>query len=126
MHFQTVEVPRLRLVGFFLNAIAVILHNWLVQDRFSIGDTLYVSSVLIGYALVAWTMISVFWSPTAAIDISDFFLVFDVVVFAFIVYVSGADRSLMWIIFIARPADQVATTYRRPGFNARPWLDQGS
>jgi signal transduction histidine kinase/DNA-binding response OmpR family regulator/HPt (histidine-containing phosphotransfer) domain-containing protein len=117
-HFQTVDIPRLRVIGFFLNALGVIVHNWLVQGRFSLYDSFYVTSVLLGYAFVAWGVIRTFWSPKALIDISDFFLVFDVVVLAFIVYVSGANHSLMWIIFIARPADQVATTYRRSLFFA--------
>lgn len=118
MHFQTVDVPRLRLIGFLLNAVAVVLHNWLVQGHFSWHDSIYVTSVLVGYALVAWGTIAWFWTPTSVIDIGDFFLVFDVVVLAFVVYVSGANHSLLWLVFLARPADQVATTYKRALFFA--------
>ncbi len=117
-HFQTVDIPRLRVIGFLLNAVAVILHNWLVQGHVSLHDSVFITGVLLGYALLAWGVIRTFWSPTAVVDIGDFFLVIDVVVLAFIVYVSGANHSLMWIVFIARPADQVATTYRRSLFFA--------
>ena len=118
MHFQTVDVPRLRLIGFLLNAIGVLVHNWLVQGNFSWHESIYVTSVLAGYALIAWGTIAVFWTPASIIDIGDFFLVFDVVMLAFVVYVSGANHSLLWLVFLARPADQVATTYKRALFFA--------
>lgn len=118
MHFQTVEVPRLRLIGFFLNAVGVILHNWLVQGHFSWADSFYITGVLVAYAFVAWGAIAAFWSPYSFVDIGDLFLVFDVVVLAFVVYVSGANHSLMWLVFLARPADQVATTFKRSLFFA--------
>lgn len=118
MHFQTVEVPQLRLIGFFLNAVGVVVHNWLVQGHFSWHDTFVVTSVLLAYSVVAWAMIAIFWSPDSFVDIGDAFLVFDVVILAYVVYVSGANHSLMWLVFIARPADQVATTFKRSLFFA--------
>ncbi len=117
-HFQTVEVPQLRLIGFLLNAIGVIVHNWLVQGHFAWSDSFYITGVLAAYALLAWATIALLWSPDSLVDIGDFFLVFDVVVLAFVVYVSGANHSLMWLVFIARPADQVATTFKRALFFA--------
>ncbi len=117
-HFQTVDVPRLRIIGFFLNAIGVVVHNWLVQGNVSWHESIYVTSVLVGYALVAWGAIAVFWTPASVVDIGDAFLVFDVVMLAFVVYVSGANHSLLWLVFLARPADQVATTYKRALFFA--------
>lgn len=118
MHFHTVEMPRLRLIGFLLCAIGVVLHNWLVQGHVTVHDSVYITSVLVSYALIAWGTIAVFWRPSARLDIGDAFLVLDVVVLAFIVYVSGANHSFMWIIFIARPADQVATTFKQSLFFA--------
>jgi two-component system sensor histidine kinase/response regulator len=116
--FQTVDVPRLRLIGFFLNAVGVMVHNYLVQGHFSLSDTLVITSVLVGYALVAWGTIAFLWPRVTAVDIGDLFLVVDVVVLAYVVYVSGANTSLMWLVFIARPADQVATTFKRSLFFA--------
>ncbi len=36
--FHTEDVPKLRLIGFTLNAIGVLLHNWLIFDRFSANE----------------------------------------------------------------------------------------
>lgn len=113
MRFQTVDVPKLRQVGFLLNAVGVLLHNYLVQGHVAFMDAVFIVSVLGGYSLIAWLTIGMFWGRVKLFDIGDLFLVLDVFMFAFVVYVSGADRSYLWPVFLARPADQVATTFKR-------------
>ena len=117
-HFQTVDVPRLRHIGMALNAVGVLLHNYLIYGHVSLHDGLFISSVLVGYAVVAWLTIRLLWRRITLVDIGDLFLIVDVFALAFVVYVSGADRSLLWPVFLARPADQVATTFRRSMFFA--------
>jgi two-component system sensor histidine kinase/response regulator len=116
--FQVIEVPRLRVIGFFLNAIGIIVHNKLVLGLLSVDQAFFVTGVLLFYSLAAWALILLIWDRVHVVDVADVFLVFDVVVLGFVVYVSGADRSLLWLVFIARPADQVATTFRRSLFFA--------
>ena len=111
--FQTVDVPRLRMIGMALNAAGVLLHNYFVAHQASLHDTLLFPSVLLGYAVFSWLIIRLLWTRVTWFDIGDLFLVVDVVAFAFVVYISGADRSFLWPVFLARPADQVATTFKR-------------
>jgi hypothetical protein len=59
--FQTVDVPRLRVIGFALNAIGVTAHNWLALGQFSLSHSLFVAAVLHRYALVAWVTNSQLW-----------------------------------------------------------------
>lgn len=117
-NFHTVDVPRLRQIGMAFNAVGVVLHNYLVYGHVSLRDGLFTTSVLIGYALFAWLTIRLFWARVQRIDIGDFFLTLDVVALSFVIYVTGADHSLLWPVYLARPADQVATTFRRALFFA--------
>jgi signal transduction histidine kinase/CheY-like chemotaxis protein len=116
--FQTIDVPRLRVVGFFLNAVGVILHNWLVFGEFSAARSAVIAGVLVGYALIARLIIKLAWHRVQWADIGDVFLVIDLVLLGYVVYVSGGERSLLYLVFLARPADQVATTFRRALFFA--------
>jgi signal transduction histidine kinase len=116
--FQTVEVPRLRVIGFALNAVGVTAHNWLALGQFSLSQSLFVAAVLLGYAAVAWLTIRLLWRRVKWVDIGDVFLVIDMFFMAYVVYASGADKSLIYLVLLARPADQVATTFKRSLFFA--------
>ncbi|TAK18292.1 MAG: response regulator [Acidobacteria bacterium] len=116
--FQTVDVPRLRVIGFALNAVGVAAHNWLALGQFSLADSLFTAAVLLGYALVAWIIIHLLWRRVKWIDVGDVFLVVDMIFIAYVVYASGAEKSLIYLVLLARPADQVATTFRRSLFFA--------
>jgi signal transduction histidine kinase len=116
--FQTVDVPKLRQIGFALNAVGVLLHNYLVYGHVTLRDGVFITSVLVGYAAFAWLTIGLLWDRIKIVDIADVFLIIDVFFLGFVVYVSGANTSLLWPVFLARPADQVATTFRRALFFA--------
>ena len=113
MRFQTVDVPRLRQIEFLLNAVGVLLHNFLVQGHVTLSDASFIVGVLGSYSLLAWLDLGLLWTRVRFVDIGDVFLVLDVFMFAFVVYVSGANHSYLWPVFLARPADQVATTFKR-------------
>ena len=123
--FQTAEVPVLRLIGFLFNAVAVIIHNHFVAftptlSRWSVlpppgsfDEAVFVTAVLVGYSAVAWLALHFFWDSVRAIDLGDAFIVIDILLLMFVVYVSGTTQSLLWFVFVARAADQVTITFRR-------------
>jgi signal transduction histidine kinase/DNA-binding response OmpR family regulator len=117
-HFQMVDVPRLRVIGFSLNAVGVVAHNWLVLGQFSWAESIFVAAVLLGYSLAAWAAIQLLWRRVKSVDVGDLFLVIDMFFIAFVVYASGANHSLIYLVLLARPADQVATTFKRSLFFA--------
>jgi signal transduction histidine kinase/CheY-like chemotaxis protein len=117
-HFNTVEVPALRLIGFLFSALAVILHNHFVLGTLTWHQAVLVTAVLIGYSLASWLILWMFWDRVRRVDLGDVCLVADVAALVFVVYVSGANQSLLWVVFIARVADQVAMTFRRAVFFA--------
>jgi hypothetical protein len=56
-----------------LNAVGVLLHNWLVFGQFSIGEAALVTTVLVGYAVGAWAV----WpgdGTARGVDLGDLFL----------------------------------------------------
>jgi two-component system sensor histidine kinase/response regulator len=111
--FNTMQVPALRLLGFMFNAIAILINNRFVLRTLTLHEAVFDTSVLMAYSLAAWMILYLFWERVRVVDLSDVFLVCDLVVLMFVVYVSGANRSMLWIVFAARVADQVAMTFRR-------------
>jgi signal transduction histidine kinase/CheY-like chemotaxis protein len=110
--FHTEDVPRLRLIGFTLNAVGVLLHNWLIFGRFSGSEAALVVGVLVGYAIAAWAVLAWGWGRAGSIDLGDVFFGLDLLPLMFVVYITGANQSFMWFVFVARAADQVAISFR--------------
>jgi len=110
--FHTEDVPRLRLVGFALNAIGVIIHNWLLFDSLDWEAAARHTGVLVGYAVLAWVVLAQYWDRVRRVNLGDVFFGLDLIPMAYVVYVTGADQSLMWFVFAARAADQIAISFR--------------
>lgn len=110
--FHTEEVPRLRLIGFTFNALGIIVHNWLIFDLLDWTAAAQHTAVLLGYALFAWAVLAVAWDRVRRFDLGVVFFGLDLLPMAYVVYVTGADQSLMWFVFAARAADQVAISFR--------------
>jgi two-component system, sensor histidine kinase and response regulator len=110
--FHTEDVPRLRLIGFAFNAVGVVVHNWLIFDLVDWTAAAQHTAVLLGYALFAWVVLHAFWDRVRVVNLGDVFLGLDLIPMAYVVYVTGANESLMWFVFAARAADQVAISFR--------------
>ena len=110
--FHTEEVPRLRVIGFALNALGVVVHNWLIFGLVDWTAAAQHTAVLIGYALFAWIVLATFWDRVRVVNLGDVFFGLDLLPMAYVVYVTGANESLLWFVFAARAADQVAISFR--------------
>jgi len=110
--FHTEEVPRLRVIGYAFNAVGVVVHNWLIFDLVDWAAAAQHTAVLLGYALFAWVMLAAFWDRVRVVNLGDVFFGLDLLPMAYVVYVTGANESLMWFVFAARAADQVAISLR--------------
>lgn len=110
--FHTEEVPRLRLIGFTFTALGVVVHNWLI---FGIVDWVAAAqhtAVLLGYAVAAWVVLAAAWDRLRRVNLGEVFFALDLIPMAYVVYVTGADQSFMWFVFVARAADQIAISFR--------------
>jgi signal transduction histidine kinase/CheY-like chemotaxis protein len=112
-------IPGLRALGLTLVIAGVVIHNALVTGEVvwsAVAAFAVASSV---YALVSWLVLRRWYRPDAALDLGLTFLVVDVFFWALAVYITGADQSWIFWIFLLRVADQTTTSFRRTlGFSA--------
>lgn len=106
-----VEIPRIRIAGCALLALAVLLHNRLVFG--SAGAWLPFAGALMSYALAAALLLRVLHGRLTRFDPSIIFLAADLPFWAAAVYVTGADRSWLFFVMVLRTADQTVVSLRR-------------
>ena len=104
-HLVTRVVPGVRVAGFALLVGLVALHQRFILDSFSWGELGRVAAILEGYALVAWVMLTVLYDRQRARFLSLVFLFVDILAVVFAIYVTGGDRSWLFVILAVRPAD---------------------
>jgi signal transduction histidine kinase/DNA-binding response OmpR family regulator len=104
-HLDTLVVPRVRVAGFALMLGLVALHQRFVLDAFSWTELVRVAAILEGYALAAWVMLTVWYGRPGARHLPIIFLFTDILAVIFVIYVTGGDRSWLFVILAVRPAD---------------------
>jgi signal transduction histidine kinase len=111
LFFHTIEVPRLRLLGFSIVTLLVALRRVSVPDDLSRPVILGV--ILLTYGLVSWAVLYAFFEKVTRVNLGTLFLSVDVVAFVLAIYLTGADKSWLFFLLFIRPADQASTTFRR-------------
>ncbi len=106
------ELPLLRLIGFAFLSLGLFLNN-----RYLLGEqsltTWARASVLMGvYALGSWPTLYLAFKHLRR-DLTVVFLALDVVIWTYVIYVSGAERSWLYLILLIRVGDQTQSTFRR-------------
>ena len=92
-HFHAVEVPLLRVIGFSMITLLVLLRYVFVPDS---GDAhaLWIGIIGLAYSLVAWAVLYVgFAALRPRVNLGTVFLALDVFVFIVAIYLTGGDRS---------------------------------
>lgn len=108
-----IELPRLRVGGSILLALAVLLHNY-AMPTVAAPDAWIDAAIALGVnALVAWAAVAFFLRRRIPRDLTLLFLSLDLPVWTYAIYCSGAERSLLFFVLLLRVADQVQTTFRR-------------
>jgi signal transduction histidine kinase/ActR/RegA family two-component response regulator len=112
-------IPGLRSLGLTLVLVGVVLHNALVTGEVVWGAVAALAVASGVYGLVSWLVLRRWYRPGAAIDLGVAFLGVDIVFLALAVYITGADQSWIFWIFLLRVADQTTSSFRRTlGFSA--------
>ncbi len=107
VRFNVVAVPRLRLLGTNLLFLVAALHNIFVFGELDLATFL---PVLVGaelYCLATWGALKAFFTRVTWVHLGHAFLITDLVLFDFAVWVSGGHQSLLWPVFVLRTADQL-------------------
>jgi len=111
-HLHTVEVPRLRLIGFALVTALVLLREAFVSESHT--DPVRIAVIVVTYSLVSWLVLYAgFAKVRPFVNLGTVFLAVDIIFFVLAIYLTGADRSWLFFLLFIRTADQANTSFRR-------------
>jgi signal transduction histidine kinase len=112
-NYNQVLVPALRLAGMFFIVLAVFFHLKYI-DGVDPGPKVTSLGLLYAvYGLASWAFLKVFYRPFTRPHWGDLFLVLDPVLWMVAIYLTGAERSELFFILLARVADQTNSTFSR-------------
>jgi PAS domain S-box-containing protein len=114
VRLNTIVIPFLRVAGFALLSLAVLLHNALVFGEST--STAWTRSIVIvaAYCAASWYALHLFFTDLRRyFDLGAVFLACDLCMFSLVVYVTGAERSWLFFLPMIRVADQTVTSFRR-------------
>ncbi len=116
---NVVLIPRFRLVGGALLALAVVLHNQLLSQTCDWPGFWFFLALFMAYNLASWWLLKKLYRRLLShFDLGLFFLVADLFFWAQAVYLSGGEKSWLIVLLILRTADQVQTNVKRAFFFA--------
>ena len=110
--YNVVEVPRLRLLGFAIVALLVIVRRIVMPDEPDAHPMVLAATVL-AYSLLSWAILYLFFDNVRGINLGTVFLSVDIVAFVVAIYLTGADKSWLFYLLFIRTADQTNTNFRR-------------
>ena len=111
-HFHTVEIPTLRLAGFSILALLVWLRQAFVSDGLD-SRPIFLGIIVLAYSLISWAILYTFFDRLKRVQLGTLFLAVDVLIFIVAIYLTGGDRSWLFILLFIRAADQSNTNTRR-------------
>lgn len=115
--YKTWTVPRLRFVGFGLMMTLLPIHNYFFRGDPSWGTFGFLFSVGMALALLSWGVLARFHDLAwRGFGVDDVFLALDVVPISMLVYLTGAEQSLLFPLYLFRVGDQTHSTFRRALF----------
>ena len=102
-----------RLGGAAALAAAAVLHNVFVLDRYSVANLLAIVGSLTAWSLLSWSVLRRSYGRAGRLDLGLAVDLGDVVVWTVIIYLTGAERSLLLFLVLLRAADMRSASFRR-------------
>jgi len=114
-HLHVIEVPLLRVIGFSILTLLVLLRYVFVPDSSAdVASPWLVGAVGLTYSLIAWAVLYfAFDALKPRVNLGTVFLGIDVFFFLLAIYLTGGDRSWLFFLLFIRTADQANTNFRR-------------
>ena len=109
---QTRWYPLFRFAGSAALAVAAVVHNLVVLERVSAARLLLLIGVLAAWSLLSWLALDRWHGRTRRIDLPGAVALGDIVLWTLVVYLTGADRSLLWFLMLLRAADMRTAGFR--------------
>jgi PAS domain S-box-containing protein len=114
VRLNTVTVPRLRVFGYALVSLTVLLHNQFAFGSVDVNAWLRFNAALAVYCALSWYLLHLFYSDLSRyVDLGVVFLALDLWVDGLAIYVSGAEKSSLFFLAVFRVVDQTPISTRR-------------
>jgi PAS domain S-box-containing protein len=114
VRLNTVTVPRLRVLGYGLVSLTVLLHNHFTFGAVDWAAWGRLNLALAAYCSISWYLLHLFYSDLRRhFDLGVVFLALDLYVDGLAIYASGADKSWLFFLAVFRVVDQTPISTRR-------------
>src|SRR5262245_20882151 len=108
---QTHWCPLFRLAGGAALARSAVLHN-VVAGRAFVGNVVAIIGGLAAWSLLSWLALVRWYGRTGRVDLGLAVALGDVVVWTIVIYLTGAERSLLFFLVLLRGADLRTASFR--------------
>ena len=110
---QTRWYPLFRLGGSAALALGAVLHNVVVLEQWSAANLVAIVGGLLAWALLTWLALIRWFGRTGRFDLGYAVALGDVVVWTLVIYLTGAEESLLYFLVLLRAADMRRAGFRR-------------
>ena len=114
VRLNTVTVPKLRVLGYGLVSITVLLHNYFTFGTADWSAWMRLNAVLALYCAISWYLLHLFYADLRKyFDLGVMFLALDLWMDGVAIYASGAEKSWLFFLAVFRVVDQTPISTRR-------------
>jgi signal transduction histidine kinase/ActR/RegA family two-component response regulator len=107
------QIPLLRVIGFALLGILILLYDALTAPAFSTAGYFAFIGIIAGYCLISWQILRYGYNRVRSVDLGLAFFLLDIPFFLAVIHRTGANHSLLFFLLIMRAVDQVSLSELR-------------
>jgi len=109
---QTRWYPVFRLVGGAALVLAALLHTVLLPDRAPASNLVPLVAGVAAWSLLSWLLAVRWYGRAGRFDVGTALALGDIGAWTFVIYLTGADRSLLFFLVLLRAADMRTAGFR--------------
>ena len=111
--YNVIYVPLMRLLGFGMLSIWVLVYNVVTVAPMSWNFLAVVLAAIFSYAFCTWALLNPFYSRCRHFDLGILFLGCDNIAFLCFIYLTGGENSWLYFIMISHVVDQANISFKR-------------
>jgi signal transduction histidine kinase/CheY-like chemotaxis protein len=111
--FNLYQIPALRIAGFTILAVLLLLYDLEFARSFDLRSYLRVVAWMALYAFLSWLLLLLFYGKLGRVDLGFVLLNTDVLLFLVALDHTGGQQLWLTGLLLARVADQTNTSFRR-------------
>lgn len=107
------QIPMLRVVGFSILGILVLLYDTSTTSGFSAPGYFWFVGIIAAYCVFSWQILKYGYNRVRSFDLGLAFLVLDIPFILTVIHRTGANHSPLFFMLVMRVADQISYTNLR-------------